>query len=125
METVGAGHPVQKNCCYHKLPPSSFINKVNFASLSHDAGTKLFWWIILPRTVKSAYCAPLTATVQNICQRGAAPSSQAAFSLNKHFLKSKTDPGILRKCDSCIHTFHTLMHFRLVYLSFIFTFSCV
>lgn len=33
-----------------------------------------------------------------------APSSHAVFRLNKHFISSKTGPGILWKCDSCIHT---------------------
>lgn len=63
---------------YHKLQPSSFINDVNFVSPSHDAGIQLFWWIILPRTVKSAYCVPLTATVKPYVSVW---SSQAVFTI--------------------------------------------
>lgn len=39
-----------------------------------------------------------------------APSSHAVFRLNKHFISSKTDPGILWKCDSCIHTYVNRWH---------------
>lgn len=32
-------------CCYHKMPPARFINKMNFARRRHDSGIKLFEWI--------------------------------------------------------------------------------
>lgn len=51
-----------------------------FVGLSHDAGIKVFWWIILPRTVKSAYCVPLTAMERSICQRWAATLSSQHLS---------------------------------------------
>lgn len=71
-------------CFHHKLLPSSVINKVNIASLRYDAWIKLFQWIILPRSVKSAYSVPLTATAHTIRQ------FVAALSLNLHHKLKET-----------------------------------